>query len=158
MAENGSGAILAEFRPDSVKTDSMAAAALEDRWRYFVDFGGERVDMAPADKVALKKSANANSDFASLILLGFKEKHSVPISHRLEQTYYAYPSEERTEGSVPAFAHLHASMLRKGVLAIGELLSRVSATSRLVAMWPLEPVEEPNSKEHEPMGNVVKLH
>ena len=37
-----------------------------------------------------------------------------------------------------AFATLYAAMLRKNVLGIGELLQRINATSRMVAIVPQE--------------------
>jgi hypothetical protein len=145
------GKVLTETRPKVLPTHSSASG--KDRLRVFVEFGGERVTMP--DRDAIKKAANANSEFASLILLGFKEKMAVPPTHIVEgASYFAYPSE-RTEGSSTAFAHLHASMLRKGVLAIGELLSRTSATSRLVAMLPLQGDEECQEKDRAASGIIA---
>jgi hypothetical protein len=111
-----------------------------DRLRTFIEFGGERIPMSEKDKKGIRMAGNANNAFASLILLGFKDTNAVPFMHTLEETYFAYPNDERVEGSSSAFAHLHAAMLRKNVVAIGELLTRVSGTmhARLVAMRPLE--------------------
>lgn len=111
---------------------------LTERLQYFADFAGERVPMTPEDRNKIKKAANANSEFASLILLGFKNKDAIPFFHSLELAYFIYPNDDVIQGSCAAFAHLHASMLRKGVLAIGEMLTRTTATSRLVAIFPLE--------------------
>ena len=128
-----------EKRRNALSSSSTnTVTAPTDRFRYFCRFGGEKIPINLQDKEALKKGANANHEFASLVLIGFRPKDSIPIPHVLRGAYFAYPAEERTEGSLTAFAHLHASMLRKGVLAVGELLTRVTSTSRLVAMWPLE--------------------
>lgn len=108
-----------------------------DRMRSFVEFGGERVSMSALDKVDIKKAGNANNEFASLILLGFKPKDAVPFTHSTEAAYFVYPNDEKVEGSCSAFAHLHASMLRKGVVAMGELLTRTNTSSRIVAMSPV---------------------
>jgi ATP-dependent DNA helicase 2 subunit 1 len=122
------------------------STANEARLRSFVKFGGqgELVPMNKVDKVNIKKAGNANIEFASLILLGFKDKSAVPFMHTQEATYFAYPNDETVEGSCSAFAHLHASMLRKGVVAIGELLTRSNASSRLVVVTAVaeELVEE----------------
>jgi hypothetical protein len=48
-----------------------------------------------------------------------------------------YPQDTKVEGSGKAFAHLFRGMQRKGVVAVGELLTRVSATSHCVAFWPI---------------------
>jgi len=132
------GELLIEQRPSSAtnRTSSVFAPG-GDRIRSYVTFGGEHVRMTPEDKVNIKKHSNANQEFASLILLGFRSDDSIPLTHALEQPYFAYPNDEKTAGSAAAFATIHASMHKKKVIAIGELLTRVSATSRLVAMFPL---------------------
>jgi non-homologous end joining protein Ku len=85
----------------------------------------------------MKKQSNAGQVKASLILLGFKPKDSVPLHYNVEQAFYLYPNEDKVKGSTAAFANLRASMMRrKGVVAIGELLTQVTATSRLVAIFP----------------------
>ena len=101
---------------------------------------------------ALKKTANANKEFGCLSLLGFQPRNSNNNSntipcwyHMTESAYLIYPSEDLNHTTTnygrnqEAFCHLHASMLRKGVLAMGEVLHRVQGTSRLVAIYPLEP-------------------
>jgi ATP-dependent DNA helicase 2 subunit 1 len=109
-----------------------------DRIRTYFELGGERIPMSGKDKLGIRMAGNANNAFASLILLGFKDKNAVPFTHTLEATHFVYPNDKRVEGSSSAFAHLHAAMLRKNVVAIGELLERANGTARLVAMSPLE--------------------
>jgi len=121
----------------------------EARIRTYAEFGMKsitskekgHVAMTPKDVQAIRSASNANSEFASMILLGFKPQDSVPFTHTIDRPYFVYPNDEVAQGSIVAFAHLHASMLRKRVLAIGELLTRKTATSRLVALWPLEAEE-----------------
>ena len=152
VVPKGSSRVSEEYRTDvSSSSGSKLVRKSKDQLRTYCNFGGEHVYISIDDKVALKKAANANPEFASLILLGFRDKDSIPVVHHcLEQAYFAYPSDERTVGSTAMFAHLHASMLRKGVLAIGELLARATATSRLVALWPL-----PEETEQLDQGNHI---
>lgn len=116
-----------------------------------MEFAGVRVPMTSQDRARIARECNANPDFASLILLGFKNRGSIPFTHTMENAYFIYPTiddDGNNGGDDPAknssssncvsFAHLHASMRRKNALAIGEFLTRVSARSRLVAVWPLE--------------------
>ena len=92
--------------------------------RYFAPFACERVPMTKEDVLEIKRSSNADPGGASLILLGFKPVGSIPAAHTLENSYLVYPNDEKVVGSTVAFANLHAAMLRKKVLAIGELLTR----------------------------------
>ena len=109
-----------------------------NRIRKFFEFGGETVPFSEEDKLAIKKQCNANPNFPSLILLGFKPAASIPFYHLLKNPYLVYPNDEACRGSADAFAHLHASMLRKKVVGVGELLYRVGAISFLVALFPVE--------------------
>ena len=106
--------------------------------RTVTQFGGKTVPVTREEVFNIKKMSNADHEKASLILLGFKPKDSLPMHYTVEKSFYLYPNEQKVKGSTAAFANLHASMLRKGVLAIGELLTRVTATSRLVAIFPQE--------------------
>ena len=103
--------------------------------------GGEKnplyAEMQPSDLVKMKKACNANPDFASLILIGFKPRDRVRFSDSTDVAYFMFPQESKVEGSGRAFASLLEGMKRKNVLAMGEILTRVSATSRLVAFWPI---------------------
>jgi Ku70/Ku80 beta-barrel domain len=57
-------------------------------------------------------------------------------------------SSKDDEANLTAFAHLHASMLRKKVWALCELLTSVKTSqSRLAAMWPLERQASPNGND-----------
>lgn len=118
---------------DSPKT---AAQRKTHRLRTITHFGGKTVPIAKEEVATMKKLSNADQERASIILLGFKPKDSLPMHYTVENSFYLYPNDEKVKGSTAAFANLHAAMIRKGVLAIGELMTRVTATSRLVAIFP----------------------
>lgn len=121
------------------KSESDATEKKSSMISKFALFGGKRVPVSKDEVAEMKTQANANQDRASLVLLGFKPKDALPLHHTsLEQVFYLYPNDEKVKGSSAAFANLHASMIRKGVCAIGELLTRVTATVRLVAIYPQE--------------------
>lgn len=153
LISNSTGQILSKKIGGKIVDRS---AALRDRVMSYVDFGGERVLMSDEDKTILKQASNANSEFASLILLGFKDEASIQVTDIMEQAYFAYPNDDRVKGSRGAFAHLHASMMRKGVLAIGEMLSRKTSTSRQVAIWAIpESVDEESGFVTRPPGMMI---
>jgi hypothetical protein len=94
------------------------------------------VPLGADDTVKIKRSVNANPDFGSLILYGFKPRDQVTFVDSVDNYYFIYPQDNKVQGSSKAFAQLFYGMQRKGVVAVGELLQRVSATSRCVAFWP----------------------
>jgi hypothetical protein len=79
----------------------------------------------------------------------------------MSPAYLIYPNDEVVKGSREAFVELHAAMLRKNVLAIGEVLHRIHWTSKLVAIYPIgEVLEEPtddseNRRQKRPPGMMV---
>lgn len=106
-----------------------------DRIFTYTEFGGERIPLTPTDVASIKAGSNAHKD-ASLALVGFKPLSDIPITFLLEKSYFCYPNDDAVKGSTDAFANLHASMRRKHVVLIGELLSRATTSSRLVALIP----------------------
>lgn len=102
----------------------------------YTEFGGERVPLTPTDIADIKRASNSGQEIASVALRGFKPMSALPITHILEKSFFCYPNDNAIKGSTEAFANLHGSMLRKQVVLIGELLTRVTATSRLVALIP----------------------
>lgn len=124
-----------------------------ERIRTFHKLGKSNyIKISQKELALLKRKSNANSEFKSLVLLGFKKHSSIPFHHNLK-SYFVYPNDKFVEGSKEAFAHLHQSMLSKNVVGIGELLTRKSATSRLVSIHAfaeeLEEVEdEASNDEH----------
>jgi hypothetical protein len=123
-----------ESRPGKGYTQFVADSRIE---LYAKIVGDNFVMMRPDDLTELKRSSNANPDFASLILIGFKPRHQMRFLDSVSECYFMYPQESKVEGSNKAFAQLVYGMRRKGVMAVGELLTRVSATSRCVAFWPI---------------------
>lgn len=127
-----------------------------DRIRTYMEFGGTPVAITPHEISQLKRQSNICQE-ASLVLLGFKEKDAVPLHFTVDQSYFLYPNDEKVMGSTVAFANLHASMIRKGVVAIGELLTKVTATSRLIAMFPQVEVSDEGGLQVQPPGMVTVL-
>ena len=150
VSKEGSEVLRESRRVGTSSVSTVTIAVPPNRFRTYVLFGGEKIPITLDEKNTLKRAANANPEFASLILLGFRPAEELPpLHHTLEQAYFCHPSDERTSGSLAAFAHLHASMLRKNVLAVGELLTRATAVSRLVVMLPLaaETAEQDDNTE-----------
>jgi hypothetical protein len=158
------GSIFATFKPGG--TTSSSAAEVDNngnhakpsgvqRLRTYAKFGDELIPISTEDLTALKKTANANKEFGSLTLLGFQpNNNTIPWYHMMDSAYLIYPSEDlngntNTRMNQEAFCHLHASMLRKGVLAMGEVLHRVHWTSRLVAIYPLQQPLDNSGNEKE---------
>jgi len=115
---------------------------MKERIRYYTEFGGDPVQISKEEIADIKKHSNSNPENASLILLGFKPLPTAiePITQipMVDKSIFAYPNDDTIKGSRTAFATLHASMVRKSVMGVGELLLRVTATSRLVAIVPQE--------------------
>lgn len=68
---------------------------------------------------------------------------------------FAYPDEEFVKGSWAAFGALHASMVRKKVMAIGKFLYKINGTVRFVAVIPQEEVLFENGEQNRPPGFVI---
>lgn len=119
-------------------TADEAAKRQSKRIRTVTDFAGTMVPLAKAEVEEMKKLSHGNQERANLTLRGFKPRDSLPSHFSIDIPYYLYPNDSKVKGSATAFANLHAAMIRKGVYAVGELLTKVSATSRLVAIFPQE--------------------
>ena len=112
------------------------AAVTKDMLHTFVDFCGHRVSISRADLAEMKKLSNSK-DEASLVLIGFRPMQSFDITNIVaEKSYRAFSNDGLVRGSGKAIFNLKESMLRKGVYAVGELLTRYSASSKLVAIIP----------------------
>lgn len=156
--DDGGGHVIAEQRSFDPSKKGMSNNTNRQRQlQTFFEFGNEYVPFSLRDKVLIKKKCNTNPDFASLILLGFKPATAIPFYHTVEKSYFAYPSEFNSRNannnnnsnghsnSIDAIAHLHASMVRQNVIGIGELLTRATATSRLVVIRPIREILRPVS-------------
>jgi Ku70/Ku80 beta-barrel domain len=175
--DDGGGHILAEKRsydPASKKSNPGTYSHNRQLCTYF-EFGNEYIPFSLRDKAMIKKQCNVNPNFASLVLLGFKPATAIPFYHTVEKSYFAYPSESTnrtnssanknsgssSSSSVDAIAHLHVSMIRLNVIGIGELLTRATATSRLVVIRPiaetLRPVISSNDGDTENEEEVYML-
>jgi non-homologous end joining protein Ku len=147
----GNSEVLVETRTGPQQNEQQKAANEmgKKRLRSFFQFAQIDVPMSADDKVKIKAASNA-TDYKSLVLVGFKDKDDIPFTETMEAAYFVYPNDDVVQGSGEAFAYLHASMLRKGVLAIAELLVSSSATSRLYALWPIEEAEEEDEAQTPP--------
>lgn len=136
--------VIHEDRKTSIVTQMYTKATgeivTEERIRYFTEFGGVPVQISRDEVGTIKKCCNGNPDRASLLLLGFKPLptafEAMSSLKMIDKSMFAYPNNNIVEGSKAAFATLHASMIRKNVMGIGELLLRVTAMSKLVAIIP----------------------
>jgi len=118
------------------------------RIRYYYEFCGHKLYITKSEIASIKKKSNGYPNKQSLILFGFRKRNPSFIDnlwkHILDTPHLAYPSSpDSSEGRRTAFeknlkacSALHASMNRKGVYGIGELLLRLNDCSRLVAIIP----------------------
>jgi len=107
------------------------------RFRQFFNFANELVSFTPQDLKTMNRNANGGYG-PGLTILGFKPRDVIPFHHKISKTFLIFPNDTEVQGSYDAFMHLHASMLRKSVLALGEALHRESSQSRLVAVYPFQ--------------------
>jgi len=102
---------------------------------HSANFCGSRVSLQPAN-VAMMKQASNSQDRASLVIHGFRPMTQFSATNLLSKTVLATPNDTRVNGSCRALYNLKQSMLKKNVFAVGELLVRASATSKMVAVVP----------------------
>ena len=124
-------------KPSTEQRDFQKSQPALTRFRQFYSFAGELIPMPKEDVDSIRVFANGAYD-PGLTILGFKSRSSVPFYHSITSTYLILPSDNDVQGSANAFAQLRASMLRKNVVAIGEVLHRETWQSRLVAIIPIE--------------------
>jgi Ku70/Ku80 beta-barrel domain len=125
--------------PSTDQRDMQKQQTGLNRFRQFYDFAGELIPFSKRDMEEMRRMANAERD-PGLTILGFKPRNSIPFYHSVSVAYLIYPNDEIVQGSREGFAQLHAAMLRKNVVAIGEALHRSTWQSRLVAIYPLQEV------------------
>ena len=149
-----SGDVLGRYKSNAnadEKAKERAQPGLK-RLRKFFELGGELIPIKNSEIYELKRRSNA-SDFASLKLIGFKNKSAVPYHYTLDASYFCYPNEDMVLGSTEAFAYLHQSMLKQKVVGIGELLVRKTATSYLVAIYAIQ--ERVASEDADEVGRLI---
>jgi len=139
ILEEDTGKEVAKYwdRPTTDQREYQKSQPGAQRFRQFYNFANELIPMTPSDMKKINE--NANGGYApGLTILGFKPRDSIPSYHCLSKTFLIFPNDTDVKGSENAFMHLHASMLRKNVLALGEALHRESMQSRLVAIYPFQ--------------------
>ena len=135
--EKDTGKEVAKFwtKPTTEQRELQRSQPGMQRFRQFFNLANELILVTPEDLEAMNKDANGG--YASgLTILGFKSRDSIPFYHTISKTFLIYPNDADVKGSENAFMNLHAAMLRKNVLAVGEALLRESSQSRLVAIYP----------------------
>lgn len=142
------------------KTTSETVQPGLHRIRTFADFAGELVPISQEEMKELKHAASGKMDSCNLVLLGFRPSNSIPFYHAMDSAYLIYPQvdgskKEAQQDNRNAFINLRAAMLRKNVVAIGEVLFRVGWTSKLVAVCPLEEVMDGDGDQRLPPGLMV---
>jgi len=131
-----------------------------DRIQTYVEFGGEHIPLSRDEVSMVKQGSNTNDKYASISLIGFQHLCSLPPIHMtMDDKYYiVYPNEDSVNGSKKAFDSLYASMVRKEVFAVGELLTRVTGMCRLVAILPeIEGEENEDAPPSQPGFLVFQL-
>mmetsp|Transcript_17935 Transcript_17935/g.26313 ORF Transcript_17935/g.26313 Transcript_17935/m.26313 type:complete len:358 (+) Transcript_17935:206-1279(+) len=103
--------------------------------RTFIEFGNEPVPITK-EEIGRMKQQSHSCQTPNLTLLGFKPIHSIPLHYNIELPYFVYPNDEMVGGSREAFVALYIAMREKGVVGIGELVTRVTSVARLVAIFP----------------------
>jgi ATP-dependent DNA helicase 2 subunit 1 len=101
---------------------------------HFADFCG-RVSLPPENVATMKKLSNS-LDKAGLVLHGFRPMAFLPATNLMSKAVLAIANDSRVRGSGRALYNLKRSMKKKGVFAVGELLLRATATSKMVALVP----------------------
>lgn len=154
------GDIIASFKRGNTadKTTLMLPQPGMHRIRQFADFVGELVPFSQQDLIDLRHASNGRLESCNLVLFGFKNIDSIPFYHLMDSPYFIYPqvdSKEMTQENEKAFVNLHASMLRKSVVGIGEVLFRIGGTSKLVAVYPLEEERDDDGGQKRPPGFLV---
>ena len=121
--------------------------------------------MTPKDKMMIKKGSNTNSEFASLIVIGFRPKEELSDQLSIESSYVCVPPPILSNDTSPeeasnhsnnyhAVASLFHAMCEENVVLVGELLTRVTSTSRIVAMWPLSETIDQGKDEEDGSSSV----
>mmetsp|Transcript_16946 Transcript_16946/g.39894 ORF Transcript_16946/g.39894 Transcript_16946/m.39894 type:complete len:632 (+) Transcript_16946:684-2579(+) len=119
--------------------------------RTFAKLGKDRVSLTPEDVKTVKKVSNTNSEFAGLILQGFRPLDSISELLMIAQSYVVVPTakanlvaDTANKSQVQnhlqnqkALSSLCQAMREEKVVAFGEFLPRTTATSRMLALWPL---------------------
>ncbi|KAL9188308.1 hypothetical protein ACHAXT_006686 [Thalassiosira profunda] len=101
---------------------------------HFAELCG-RVSVQPATIAKMKRASNSMEE-AGLVLLGFRPMRLLPTTDLMARSALAISNNARVRGSGKALYNLKQSMVKKKVFAVGELLTRASATSRMIAMVP----------------------
>ena len=125
---------------EKVTGDKDTPPKISPRLCSYVEIQGTRVPISEEEKIQLKAMSHPHK-YASLRVIGFRPANSIDrTTASIEQAYFCIPpddNETRVRGSRPAFSAIHEAMMTKNALMIGEVLTRKSATTRIVVAWAL---------------------
>jgi hypothetical protein len=141
--EKDSGNEVARFwtKPDAEQREIQNNQPALKRFRQFFNFAGELVPITKDDSQTMLKNSNGGFE-PGLTILGFKPRDAIPSYHCVSTTYLIFPNDTEIKGSRKGFLSLYRAMVRKNVLAVGEVLHRETLQSRLVAIYPLDEDDE----------------
>lgn len=146
------GDLLQEILYEKVTGDKESAPKVSTRLCSYVEVNKTRVPLSETEKTELKAKSHPHK-FASLRVIGFRPADSIDrTSASIEQPYFCVPpddAESRVKGSRPAFSALHKAMMKRNALMLGELLTRNTATTRMVAAWAIPELTEPGEDDDE---------
>jgi len=139
ILEKDTGKEVARFwtKPDAEQKEIQNNQPGILRFRRFFRFAGEPLPITEGDTKKMLENSNGSFE-PGLTILGFRPRDSIPYYHCVSTTFLIFPNESEVKGSNNAFFHLYCAMVRKNVLAFGEVLLRETSQSRLVAIYPLE--------------------
>ena len=120
-------------RTKRIVTETGEEVRKEDL-HHFADFCG-RVSLQPANIATMKQVSNSLDD-TGMVIHGFRPLKFLPTTNLMSRTILALSNDARVQGSGKALYNLKRSMIKKGVFAVGELLLRKTASSKLVALVP----------------------
>ena len=144
------GSLSQEILYEKVTGDTETPAKESPRLCTYVEIQGTRIPLSPEDKAELKAKSHPHT-FSSLRVIGFRPADSIDrTTASIEPAYFCIPPDDadsRVKGSRAAFSALHQSMKNKNALMLGEVLTRKTATTRLVAAWALDEQTEPGEDD-----------
>ena len=150
IVENGD--ISQEILYEKVTGDNDSTPKVSPRLCTYVEVQNTRIPLSEREKIELKAKSHPHK-FASLRVIGFRPADSIDrTTASIEQPYFCIPpddTESRVKGSRPAFSAIHKAMMNKNALMLGEVLTRKSATTRLVAAWALPELIEHDEDDGE---------
>ena len=99
----------------------------------YYPLGGEKVRLDPTE---MKKIKNFGPN--GMKLMGFKPKSALKVYHNIKHSYFIFPDEKKTKGSLQCSDALIKEMIKKERIAIVRVQVRENASVRFCALLPQE--------------------